>query len=427
MPEPRDVYNSVKRYENHKVKFFKQIRANKKINRENAEEVIKWLNKKEESLSLKKGLDNAAKIRWSKTMDHYITLLYNVLIWFKQPLKDLTEAEFKQFFKDFESGNIKSKNGKNIAKSTRIDYYNKIFKSHFFAELDLRDMARRVIDVEHNKDGEVRFFTKEDLDSMIKLSNQLNHKLLWTLMYDTGARIGTILNLRKGDFEKRYNKDTKQDYYLIHIRKDYTKSKRDRTVATWLPETTELLKLYFKKKLIPQQKRNNKGDFIVGYDYSETEWQNEDLVFSIGYTTVITQVKRIGLKSRVKTKPDDLPINIHDFRRSSATYWLGRGISIDSIKKRLGHKPSSTVIDKYVNYLGLDEEMETKQIQEGNYKEMIDQAKETREKLIVLDQRLKERDKQMEDMQKATDKKMEHIDKVLQALTNERKIKEATK
>ena len=71
-------------------------------------------------------------------------------------------------------------------------------------------------------------------------------------------RIGTLLNLKIKDCELRHNIETKRDYYMIHIKKEYTKSKRNRDLPLLLNETNDLLSVYLKaiQLLIPKDLRN---------------------------------------------------------------------------------------------------------------------------------------------------------------------------
>jgi len=361
MVEPRDIYRAIKSYKTAK----KNLAKDKTISRKNKALIVKWLNIKEDSLSSQKGKNDInSQIRYTKTLSKYVSFLRNVARWFDD-LSNLTKEDLKKFYDDFETGKIKNQKGKMYEKSTRLDYYNKIFKSGFFKWLGYGDIAKEIFILERGEDYEVRFFEKKDLDKMIRMTNSIRNKLFLTLSFDTGLRIGTTLNLRKKDFKKRYNDTTKQDYYLINVRKEYIKGNRSLNIAVWLPETNELLDLYLK------------------------DLKDNDLIFDFSYSNVRKIVRRASDRAKVKTKPDGKNLTIHDFRRSSATYWLTKGCSLDIIKSRLGHKPSSVAIDKYISYLGLNDEQIVTEVQEGNYKELEDAYKETREQLLIIDEKYK--------------------------------------
>jgi integrase len=161
---------------------------------------------------------------------------------------------------------------------------------------------------------------------------------------------------------------------MIHIKKDYTKSKRDSDIPLMLNETNDLLKNYLKEK-------------------------KEGLLFDFGYTNTRVLISRVSDKAKIKTKPEGKSISIHDFRRSCATYFLSKGYNIDFVKARLGHKPSSTVIDRYVSYLGLNEQEAITMSQNMDYGELKNSYQEAIERIKVLDENHKEMEKKLNKLQ----------------------------
>ncbi len=352
----RDIYHSLRKYQTSRESINTDVRileSNKKI-------ILAWLERKEEDLKTRKGQDFTASIRWAKTMNKYVVLLKNFGHWIQKPFQEITQEDLQQLYKDLETGKIKSKKGVPFSKSTRQDYYNKLFKGDFFDFINKIEIAKKVFRMEKDPDEHVKFFLKSDLDKMLKFTTKTRNKFFLTLLFDTGVRVGTALNLRKKDIEKRFNQETKEYFYLIHIRKEYTKSRREENIGTWLPETTELLDQYL-----------------------EEVAKDDDLLFNFSYQNARKLVTRVSIKGGIITKPDNESITLHDFRRSSATYWLTKKVSIDSIKKRLGHRPSSTVIDKYVSYLGINEEQIVTELQEKNYGELLQRYNELTEQFKV--------------------------------------------
>ena len=109
----------------------------------------------------------------------------------------------------------------------------------------------------------------------------------------------------------------------------------------------------------------------------------------MSYNAVRTTLSKMCSKLQIRTKPDNKSVSIHDFRRSCATYWLSKKVNIDAVRARLGHKPSSTAIDRYVNYLGLNDSQTVQEIQQSTYKEMMGEYKEIREQLLVMQENYK--------------------------------------
>ena len=211
------------------------------------------------------------------------------------------------------------------------------------------------------------------------------------LSFDLCLRIGETMNLMKSDFEKRYNENTKQHYYKIRIRKDITKSKKERRISTLMKESTNLLDRYLKSL------------------------KKDEILFPDSYENYRKMIQRISVKNEVKCQPDNNPVTPHVLRKSGATYWLRRGFSIDQIKARLGHKPSSRVIDAYVSYLGLDEEQSVEEIQTGDINEMTKKYNESQEQKIVQDERLKFLEEKLAKLE--MDKELD-LEKLLRVLRN---------
>lgn len=368
---PQDIYNAIGRYKQAKL----NIAKDKSILKVNRDLILLWLDIKEKELKNRKGREYGDEIRWSKTMNKYCYLLRRVVYWVKKPLKELTPADIERLYNDLEDGKITTKSGRPYTKYGRKDFYNKVFKSDFFKSLGLKEKAQDIIKLESISDEEVKFFGKEKLDKMITYTHSLKYRFIYFLLFDTGMRIGTVLNLHKNDFEKRYNNETKQDYYMVHIRKEYTKSKKARSISLWLEETNQLTPMFL--------------DTV----------KDNDFIFNMGYASVRKHLSNMCKKLNIKTRPDKKPVSIHDFRKSCATYWLSKNVSIDAVRARLGHKPSSNAIDRYVSYLGLNEKQTVQQIQQGTYKEMTEKYKETKEQLIVMQENYKALQEQLNELQ----------------------------
>lgn len=354
----RDVYNVIKAY---RVSL-QNLMQRDGICQKNKELIAAWLAKKEQEFIAVKGNETTSQIRYLKTLSKYLFMLNNLAQWFKKPFNEITEQDIRRVYEELESGEIGRRNGKPFTKQTRKDYYNKVFKSDFFKFIGKYELAQHVVLRRMESEDAVRFFTIEDLERMTSMTSNPQSKLILNLLFDTGMRIGTLLNIRKSDIEKiqREIGHGTKSYYIIHIKKEYTKSNRDSTLSILLDNTNELLDIQLPKM------------------------HDDDYVVDVSYSSVVKLVKRYSKKANVSTKPDNKPISIHDFRRSCGCYLLKQGLSIDQIKKRLGHKPSSTVIDKYVDYLALDD---NDGVQLHEEKSMLDMKKEhekTQEHVNIL-------------------------------------------
>lgn len=357
MEQVRDIHKAIERYKKQK----ELLKKDTTILPENRKIILKFLEHAEDKLKRRKGRGRVEQIRYCKTLLKKIDLLKNTDRFFKKHFKDITKKDIERVYNALEDGKIKSLKGAAYKFSSRNDFYKKVFKSDFFEFIGKKDLAKEVITRESSDEGEVKFFEFEDLQKMASLCKSLQRELFLYLLFDTSMRIGTLLNMRCSDFEKRHNLDTKRDYYLFHIRKEYTKSKVDRTDALLIDRTNELLDIALQDK------------------------KPEELLFKWGYGNARKIIFDVTRRAKITTKPQGKPVSIHDFRKSGATYLLSRGFNIDYVKARLGHKPSSSVIDRYVNYLGLNANKTIKQSQDMDYNSLKAAYKEAIEQLKVLD------------------------------------------
>lgn len=323
------------------------------------------------------GNSDVAQNRYYKTLNKDLTYLQNVLYWFnKWNLNELTKENIEEVFSKLEDNTLKSVTGQNLLDSTKDDYYSKVLKNGFFKHIKKSELAREVIIRKFIESKDVRFM---EYDIVVQLSNALryaDHKLLVWLLFDTGVEIDAVLHLKKNDFSIQKSEEL-EDYYMLHVRAEISKKSRSpRDIFIYHQQTNDLL------KEVLQNLQDDENLF-------KFEWRN-------AYKIIHETSKKFNLK--LKT-PDDY-ITPKDFRSSCATYFLKEGWTLDQVKARLGHKPSSTVIDRYVNYLGLDQQRQKKQKEEidsKNYKEKYNKISERNRK---LEEDVKRMDKDLELLKK---------------------------
>mgnify|MGYP003646219885 CR=1 FL=1 len=387
----RDLYGQVGKFKN---SVLNTITNNPDISEYNKKLLVKWLHEKKSQLQSRKGIEIESEMRWSKTIAKYVCQAKNVGMWFPdKKLDKLSENDIKKFYTDFETGKIKNQRKKGFSRKSKDDYYSKIFKGSLGKFLGINQMCIDIMIREAETTPEVKFIWKEDLDTLVKSTNLLKYKVYMLLSFDLCLRVGETLQLEKRDFQLRYNENTKQNYYKVRIRKEITKSQKERRNGTLIPETTELLERYLKTLKNPT-----------------------DLLFPDSYQNYRQVVYRLTEKTGVRCQPDNQLVTTHVFRKAGATHWLKRGFSIDQVKNRLGHKPSSRVIDLYVSYLGLDEDKSVEEIQTGDISEMTKKYNESQEQKIAQDERLKFLEEKLTKLEK--DKELD-LDKLLRVLRDQ--------
>jgi integrase len=356
------------------------------IREDNRKIARKWIDGEEERLANINGYSPVARNRNAKTLCKNLGYLKNILYWFNdKSLTEITKDDIKRVYQGIEKGEITTLLGRVLADSSKKDYYGKMFKSGFFKFFNKHGYGQEIILRKIKEDTEVRFFEEKTFKKIVNNTKLKSHEMLFYLLFDTGIEISAILQLIAQDFTLQSD-ETGDSYYVVHVPNEISKKTRPkRDIFIHFEKTNELLKSYL----------NN--------------LRPEDKLFNFGEKNIGNVLKDIVINNNLKVIPSLTKIQIKDFRSSAACYFLTQGWSTDEIKQRLGHKPSSTVIDKYVNYLCLNQKKKREQVQQINLKEISDKQVKTEEALRKekianqsLQDKMKEMDKKIELLIKAS-------------------------
>lgn len=342
------------------------ILNDKKICKENRDifkEFFEWEEHKLKRIRNLRQLDEGCY----KTLFHYIAYFYNVNKWFNNKAwNKLTKKEIQKVYDDLEDGKIKKFNGTPF--QDRNTYYNKIFKSKPFALADKDGIAKEVMEFYRADDyREVNYVEFEDFKKLINVAITPKHKLLLWLLWDIGENIFSILQLKKRNFVRQINKDTKEFEYNVNLPREILKRNRvPRTETTNFKETTELL------------------DIIL------ENLKDDDLIFNFGYRQAEKIFDRAVKITNIKCKPTGKKPSIKDLRSGTMCDLLDKGWSRDEINARLGHKPSSTEIDKYINYKALDKQKPKIKVYQNNLAKIEIELEEVKQREKLKEMRFEE-------------------------------------
>lgn len=300
------------------------------------------------------------------TLQAFPNYFRNINKWFNnKSWKDLTKEEIRNVLERLEDNKILTKKGTPI--KDKRGYYTKIFLTKPFKLADKNELVREVIDEEGiriaNISEEVKFFTEKTFKKMLNHCIPQHRLLLW-LLWDIGENINGIVTLQKEDFERRIGSNGEVEY-LVRLRKE--KIKRSRTARaehTYYDETAELLDIY-----IPQLKP-------------------KEYLFPWGLRFSDKIIQKVCKKEKLVCV-EGQKISPKVFRSSMACNMLLNDYTTDEIKSRLGHKPSSRVLDKYVSYLALNKKKIKEKINHNNVNEL-------RREIVLLKQRDKIQDERFD-------------------------------
>jgi hypothetical protein len=330
----------------------------KSINPNNRKLFKEFLDYEENKLKRTNGLRELDENSY-KTLYEYIIRLKTVNLWFKDKAwNDLTKSDIEKVYNDLEDGKIKNARGQPFKE--RKNFYNKIFKSKPFKMVGKDEIAREVIQYYKPSREEVRFIDEDDFMKLQRTAIKDNHKLLLWLAWDIGENVNSLLQLKKKNFIRQIEPQTKETEYLIYLDKDILKrTRKQRSEPTLYAETVYLLEQTLK------------------------ELKEEDYLFDFDYRNAKKIFDRAVRITNIKCKPKGDKPTWKDLRSGMACHLLKKGWTSDEVNGRLGHKFSSSEIDKYLNYLALDRHEPKKKLYNNQLQTIMKELEEikSREKL----------------------------------------------
>ena len=333
-----------------------ELLDNSNICKENQDLFKKFLNQHEIILKRKRNLSKLDEPNY-KTLNKYVGMFSKLNEWFEnKPLIDINKNDITRVYNGLEDGKITQSNGKPYSLASRITYYNKIFKSELFRMIKKEHLSKSVMKYTTTPDEEVRYLDEEGFNKIILNINNPEHKTLLWLSWDIGENINSLLKLKKNDFIKQTNPHTKEPEYKINLKKEILKrSRRARGEITNYKETVLFL----------EQLLNNLED--------------DELLFKYGYNNAKKILQRAVDKGKAKALPNNSNPTWKDIRSGMACHLLIKGWTTDEVNARLGHRPSSTEIDKYVNFLALDRHTPKKKVHEFELSKLNDELNKMKE------------------------------------------------
>ena len=290
------------------------------------------------------------------TLYGYIIGFKNVNAWFKnKPWKDLTKDDIKDVYDDLEDGNIRNRRG--LRFRNRRSYYNKIFKSKPFRIVRKAELAREVIEFSAQERHDVSFVTEEMFQTMVSVLSKPHHLLLFWLAWDIGENVGALLQLTKRDFVRQDNAQTREPEYLINLPKNKLKrSRQERSEPTLYSETVRY------------------ADMVLA------GLGPDDRVFKFGHRQALKLIHNVVEKTGATRIPDGGPPRWKHLRSGMACHLLRSGCTREEVDARLGHRPGSSALDRYLNFLAIDRDKAKQKVQQSSLETKQIELVETRQR-----------------------------------------------
>ncbi len=368
-------------------KLKKELLENSKINANNRKVIAKFLEYEEYKLKRKEGLSEADE-RSCKTLVNYLRRIRQINEWLgNKDWKNLKKSDIKKLVDNLEDGVIKTVHGEKH--SDRSQFYQ-ILHGKLFDIVKKSQYARELFseyEVRGRDDSEnqVRFIEEGVFRQIVEQAITSEQKCLLWLAFDIGENIGSLLELEKSDLKKQMNEDTKESEYLVILPKEKLKrSRTPRSEITNYPETAKYLDIVLAEVKPANKTISNKWM----KDRPLSEIHSDDKLFKFGMKAATLFLNRAVEKSNARCVAGGEKVTWKDLRSSMACDLLKKEWTRDEVNARLGHKPSSRIIDRYINYLALDRKKPKKKVYESNMRKMEEELKETKEISKLQAQRL---------------------------------------
>lgn len=264
--------------------------------------------------------------------EKYLRLLATVNRWLGKTFDSVTQDDMDSLIEKLDGNQMLSWRGTSLSAASRTDYKVCIKKFWKWKDGDNRTYPRLVewIDTSETM-KDVPALKKAEVESMIHYCSSPRDRALMMVLFDSGARIEELLNVRL----KPEHISWKPELGVYKIRLEFSKTK-PRTIS--LPLSTELLSRW----LAVHPAKDNPLAQLFPMRYGAARM-------------VICRFGRDILKKRVTP---------HMLRHSSATYYANK-LSRYQLCYRYGWTMSSDVVDRYLDREGIPEESVNEAVKES--------------------------------------------------------------
>ncbi len=310
-----------------------------------------------------------------KTVLAYVSRLRTVNRWFdNKPWIALTKQDIQRVYDDVEDGEIRTISGKPFR--ARELFYRKIMRGKPFDMAGKKQLAREVMEFAGKGDRtEVRFIREATFRELVEVVIKPEHKALLWLAWDVGENVGSLLQLRRRDLRREVNAETNEPEYYVNLRREILK--RSRT---------------------PRTEVTNYQEAVASLDLILRPLPEQALLFNFGHRMAAKVLARAVRITAAKCVPNGEPVTLKDLRSSMCCDLLSKGWTTDEVNARLGHRPSSRELDRYVNFLALNRHRPKRKFHDGQVATLNKELSEIRSRESLLQQRHRSLQGQIEEL-----------------------------
>lgn len=281
----------------------------------------------------------------------YISILSRLSEEFGKSFALIEQADMERVVMKLEDGRVLSRGGKPLSIETRADYKKTIKKFWKWKDGNNSSYPDLVewIDVSV-KPKEVPALSREDVEYLASSTPSVKLKALIMVLFDSGARIEELLNVRLTDEHLAWKKET--ECYAIRL--EFSKTK-PRTVS--LPLSSKHLKSWL--------------------DVHPNKVNPASQLFPMRYDAIRTALHRLASRTLRKR------VTPHILRHSSATYYANL-LNHQQLCKRYGWTMNSDQVNRYIDRAGIVEEETVRIIREHERDGQRRENAQLRSELAIL-------------------------------------------
>lgn len=330
-------------------KVLNQLKANTEINPGNKALILKFI--RDCQLGKTFTARSSRKIGPARCLK-YIRILQWLSKQFGKAFEDVAQDDMELLIEKLENDQVLTVKTTPYSDSTKGDIKKTIKKFWRWKDGSFSTYPPLVEWIDTNvRAPEIRALTKEEVEKLIEFTTNPRNKALLIVLFDSGARIEELLNVRLAK-EHIFWKDSIGCYM---IRLEYSKT-RPRTIS--LPLSTKHLKHWLN---VHPAKDNPRAQ-----------------LFPVQYDNLRMILWRLGKKALGKH------VNPHLFRHSSATYYANRLKNPYKLCYRYGWTMSSNMVNRYLDREGIIDEETAEVVQSEQKQSLQKENQKLREELMLL-------------------------------------------
>jgi len=301
----------------------------------------------------------------------YLGILRMLSVAFGKSFSAVTQTDMEHFIEGLETDRIKKRNGLPFSEASKADIKKTIKKFWKWKDGNNKSYPELVewIDT-YEPVRDVPALTREEVERMIEHTASPRDKALLMVLFDSGARVEELLNVRL----KKEHVLWRDDLKCYMIRLEYSKTK-PRTIS--LPLCTDLLNGWLEQHPAKENPRAQ--------------------LFPMNYPALKMVVHRLGKKALGKR------VTPHVLRHSSATYYANKLKNPYKLCYRYGWTMASDMVNRYLDREGILEEETAAVVKNDEISVANRQSQVVKEELSLVKESYSELTEQFEKLKEELD------------------------